>query len=281
MPRAGAGGYPRPVTSPTRAPRRPRTPASRTAETAPQPDDAAAPPDGSASPPAKAAAGRSTRRLGWDPDGGHGEIHDLLVAAVAEAARLLDADGAMVYLVDPATGHLRFAHDAGIRSRRSRAWVRSIDLPVGVGIFGQSVAERAVVRDRRLPHRCLVRPRTGHGSRGRRPRDPLDGRRAARRRRCRLRGAGHLLVARRRVQPCADRARPCAGRSRGRRDAQRAPDRGARRLTVRARQARRRRALAAARSGHGSAPPRTSRPSSSSPWTRLPGCSTPRAPGSS
>ena len=55
------------------------------------------------------------------------------IAAVDEAARLLDADGAMVYLVDPATGHLRFAHDAGIRSRRSREWVRSIDLPVGVG----------------------------------------------------------------------------------------------------------------------------------------------------
>ena len=98
--------------------------------------------------PAAASQGRvrpRARRLGGDPDGGHGEIHDLLVAAVAEAARLLDADGAMVYLVDPATGHLRFAHDAGIRSRRSRAWVRSIDLPVGVGIFGRSVAERAVV----------------------------------------------------------------------------------------------------------------------------------------
>ena len=37
----------------------------------------------------------------------------------------------MVYLVDPATGHLRFAHDAGIRSARSRAWVRSIQLPIG------------------------------------------------------------------------------------------------------------------------------------------------------
>ena len=51
----------------------------------------------------------------------------------------------MVYLIDPATGHLRFAHDAGIRSRRSRNWVRTIDLPVGVGMFGRAVAERAVV----------------------------------------------------------------------------------------------------------------------------------------
>ena len=71
-------------------------------------------------------------------------MHELLVAAVDEAARLLDADGAMVYLVDPATGHLRFAHDAGIRSRRSREWVRSIDLPVGVGHVraGASPSER-------------------------------------------------------------------------------------------------------------------------------------------
>jgi PAS domain S-box-containing protein len=80
-----------------------------------------------------------------DPDGGHGDVHALLVDAVEEAARLLDADGAMVYLLDPGTNHLRFAHDAGIKSERSRTWVRSIDLPVGVGMFGRAVAERAVV----------------------------------------------------------------------------------------------------------------------------------------
>src|SRR5688572_29100284 len=44
---------------------------------------------------------------------------DLLVRAVAEAARLLDADGAMVYLLDPVAGVLRFAHDAGIRDEHS------------------------------------------------------------------------------------------------------------------------------------------------------------------
>ena len=60
------------------------------------------------------------RRPAPIPDGGIGDVHELLTAAVDEAARLLDADGAMVYLLDPATGHLRFAHDAGIRSRRSR-----------------------------------------------------------------------------------------------------------------------------------------------------------------
>jgi PAS domain S-box-containing protein len=82
---------------------------------------------------------------GSDPDGGRGDVHALLMAAVAEAARLLDADGAMVYVLDPATNRLRLAHDAGIESPRSRAWVRSIDLPVGVGMFGRAVAERSVV----------------------------------------------------------------------------------------------------------------------------------------
>ena len=85
----------------------------------------------------------------------------------------------MVYLVDPATGHLRFAHDAGIRSRRSRAWVRSIDLPVGVGIFGRAVAERAVVLTRDYLDGHRVRPRPRHRPCRGRPRDPLDGRGAA------------------------------------------------------------------------------------------------------
>ncbi|MFL5681761.1 MAG: GAF domain-containing protein [Chloroflexota bacterium] len=89
-----------------------------------------------------------TPPVAHDPDGGAGDIHELLIAAVHEAARLLEADGAMVYLVDPATGHLRFAHDAGIRSKRSREWVRSIDLPVGVGMFGLAVERRAVVLTR-------------------------------------------------------------------------------------------------------------------------------------
>ena len=80
-----------------------------------------------------------------DPDGGAGGTHDLLVAAVEEAARLLDADGAMVYLLDPDTGRLRFAHDAGIRSPGARAWVRAIVLEPGTGMFGRAVAEKAVV----------------------------------------------------------------------------------------------------------------------------------------
>ena len=80
-----------------------------------------------------------------DPDGGVGGIHELLSVAVEEAARLLDADGAMVYLIDPATGNLRFAHDAGIRSERSRNWVRGLELAPGTGMFGRALVERAVV----------------------------------------------------------------------------------------------------------------------------------------
>src|SRR5687768_13592100 len=80
-----------------------------------------------------------------NPDGGVGGIHELLSVAVEEAARLLDADGAMVYLIDPATGNLRFAHDAGIRSERSREWVRGLELAPGTGMFGRALIERAVV----------------------------------------------------------------------------------------------------------------------------------------
>ena len=89
------------MTTPTRATRTRRAAAPAT------PDTAAT--DGS-----EAAAPHP----GMDPDGGSGDVHELLKEAVDETARLLDADGAMVYLIDAATGHLRFAHDAGIRSRR-------------------------------------------------------------------------------------------------------------------------------------------------------------------
>src|SRR3954469_20266864 len=89
-----------------------------------------------------------TPPVAHDPDGGTGDIHELLIAAADEAARLLEADGARVCPADPPTGRLRFPHDAGIRSRRSREWVRSIDLPVGTGMFGLAVERRAVVLTR-------------------------------------------------------------------------------------------------------------------------------------
>ena len=208
MPRSRA---PRRILAPVTTPTRARAPAARPAATR-RPADAAAAPDAAtpdAAPTARPAAGpRPTTRRARPADSAtgirtaaRGDVHELLVAAVDEAARLLDADGAMVYLVDPATGHLRFAHDAGIRSRRSREWVRSIDLPVGVGMFGRAVAERAVVLTSDYLADAAFAHARGHRSRRPRHRHPLDGRRAARRRRDGLRGAGHLLVAGRRVQP--------------------------------------------------------------------------------
>ena len=68
----------------------------------------------------------------------------ILSRAVAEAARLLGSDGAMSYLLDPATGVLTFAHDAGITDDRSRTWVRSLKVHAGVGLFGRAVADRRV-----------------------------------------------------------------------------------------------------------------------------------------
>ena len=130
MPARPGTSYPPDVATPTR----PHPSDDSTAELAPRGASAAA----GESRPDRFAAGQ-------DPDGGEGDIHDLLTAAVEEAARLLDADGAMVYLLDRATNHLRFAHDAGIQSASSRDRVRSIDLPVGVGMFGRAVAERSVV----------------------------------------------------------------------------------------------------------------------------------------
>ncbi len=75
----------------------------------------------------------------------------LLAAAVHEAARLVRCDGAMAYLVDAATGELRFAHDAGITDDRRRAWVRGLRMPVGVGMFGRAVAERRVTQTTDYP----------------------------------------------------------------------------------------------------------------------------------
>ena len=92
------------------------------------------------------------RPVPTDPDGGAGSTHELLTAAVDEATRLLDADGAMVYLVDPASGRLRFAHDAGVRGRRARTRIREIELDPGTGMFGRAVAERAVVVTRDYPN---------------------------------------------------------------------------------------------------------------------------------
>ena len=81
---------------------------------------------------------------------------DMLSHAVEEVARLLDADGAMVYLVD--NGLMRFAVDAGIRNPEAQQLIRDLSLPIGVGIFGFAAASGELVvtsdyrRDKRFAH---------------------------------------------------------------------------------------------------------------------------------
>ena len=80
----------------------------------------------------------------------------MLSHAVEEVARLLDADGAMVYLVD--NGLMRFAVDAGIRDPEAQQLIRDLTLPIGVGIFGHAAKQGELVvttdyrRDKRFAH---------------------------------------------------------------------------------------------------------------------------------
>ena len=186
----------------------------------------------------------------------------------------------MVYLVDPATGHLRFAHDAGIRSPRSRAWVRSIELPVGTGMFGRAVAERGVVMTDDYLADTDDRPRRRHGPRRRRHRHPVDGRRPARQRRDRLRRDRRLQRQGGGLQPVAGRARPGARRPCGRGHGERQPHRGARPLARGARQAGRGRAFAPRDRGPDQRRRGPARRSSRAPSTRPHACSARTAPAS-
>ncbi len=68
-------------------------------------------------------------------------IAALLGSAVEEVARLLHADGAMLYLVDDASGVLRLAHQAGVADRRQRTMLGRLRLHIGDGVFGLAVAE--------------------------------------------------------------------------------------------------------------------------------------------
>ena len=85
------------------------------------------------------------------------ETHALLARAVEEAARLLQADGAMVYLVDR-EDQMRFEVDAGIKDPEAQQLIRDLTLPVGVGLFGHSAKTGEVVvsgdyqRDKRFAH---------------------------------------------------------------------------------------------------------------------------------
>jgi PAS domain S-box-containing protein len=91
-------------------------------------------PDRTTPPPSPSAGRRVDRGL-----------DDLLRSTVRETARLLDADGAFLYLWDPETRQLRFTHAAGIGEVAADHWMRELVLPEGVGLFGKAVAERRVV----------------------------------------------------------------------------------------------------------------------------------------
>lgn len=80
------------------------------------------------------------------------ENQAILHHALEEAARLLGADGALAYLLDPATGVLRFADDAGISDVRRQRWVRSLKVEPGEGLFGRAVEERGIVRTDDYPN---------------------------------------------------------------------------------------------------------------------------------
>jgi PAS domain S-box-containing protein len=93
---------------------------------------------------------------------GSPESQALLGRAVEEAARLLKADGAMVYLVDPETNRLVFSVDAGIGNAEAQQLIRDLSLPVGVGLFGHVVETGEVIvspdyrRDKRFAHSPVV-----------------------------------------------------------------------------------------------------------------------------
>jgi PAS domain S-box-containing protein len=94
-------------------------------------------------PPAD-SAGR--RRAPLSGDGSLAADVDALLHDVAEeAARLLEAHGAILYLLDPATGRLRFTHQAGLTELGPDHPIWTRELELGVGLFGKAVADQRVV----------------------------------------------------------------------------------------------------------------------------------------
>ena len=124
MPPVRGPAYPPPVAT---------TRSRRPARTVREPDPTPNPPQDQDAAP----AGQDERPVA--------DVGAILRRAVEEAARLLQTDGAMSYLLDHDTGILEFAYDAGITDDRRREWVRSIKLEIGTGMFGRAVAEGRVV----------------------------------------------------------------------------------------------------------------------------------------
>ena len=70
-------------------------------------------------------------------------LHDpaaVLRSTVDVAVRLLEADGALLDLVDPDTGKIRWAHDAGSIDEASRQLLRALEIEAGEGMFGRAIA---------------------------------------------------------------------------------------------------------------------------------------------
>ena len=68
----------------------------------------------------------------------------LLRAPTLEAVRLLEADGALVYLLTDNRIEMRFAAEASAVRLAQDHWMRRIRLQVGQGLFGRCVAERSI-----------------------------------------------------------------------------------------------------------------------------------------
>ena len=69
------------------------------------------------------------------------QLDDLLQHAVDEAVRLLEADGAIINLVEEERRTLRWSHGSAVDDDGEQRWLASIQLRVGEGIFGRAVAE--------------------------------------------------------------------------------------------------------------------------------------------
>ena len=73
------------------------------------------------------------------------EADQILQRAVDEAARLLEADGAFIDLLDRESNELHWAYEAGDGATDELEFLRTVRLRVGEGIFGQAVASGAVL----------------------------------------------------------------------------------------------------------------------------------------
>jgi PAS domain S-box-containing protein len=78
------------------------------------------------------------------PSGTHRRTEPLLRAAALEAVRLLEADGALVYLVDERRTKLRFTPKASVVHFARGHWMHRSLVTVGEGMLGKAAAERTV-----------------------------------------------------------------------------------------------------------------------------------------